>query len=110
MSIEFLPPIDLTLRVHAERRRRHRRRSSTGSTPTRCAAGLPSGALDHIMFPADPVAAAPAILDDARAASSRLDPGSIVIGPMVEIGWGRPVSFLTAQLGVILSACPTRRS
>ena len=61
------------------------------------------------MFPADPVAAAPAILDTLEQVFP-VDQGSIVIGPMIEIGWGRPVSFLTAQLGVILSACPTRRS
>jgi hypothetical protein len=54
------------------------------------------------MFPADPVAAAPAILD-TLAEVFPVENGSIVIGPMVEIGWGRPVSFLTAQLGVILS-------
>ena len=54
------------------------------------------------MFPADPVAAAPAILNTLEQVFP-VDPGSIVIGPMVEVGWGRPVSFLTAQLGVILS-------
>jgi hypothetical protein len=64
-------------------------------------AGLLTGALDHIMFPPDPVAAAPAILSTLERVFPP-EQGAIVIGPMVEIGWGRPVSFLTAQLGVIL--------
>ncbi len=101
MSIGFTPPIDLTFgftlnavggvvgiehRMDAEALR----------------ASLPTGGLDHIMFPPDPVAAAPAILSTLERVFP-VDPGSIVIGPMIEIGWGRPVSFLTAQVGVILS-------
>ncbi len=65
-------------------------------------ARLADGALDHIMFPDDPVAAAPAILDTLTAVFP-VDPGSVVIGPMVEIGWGRPISFLVAQVGVLIS-------
>jgi hypothetical protein len=65
-------------------------------------AGAGAGPLDHVLFPPDPVAAAPAILDTLGQVFP-FAPGSFVIGPMLEIGWGRPVSFLTAQLGVILS-------
>jgi hypothetical protein len=65
-------------------------------------AGVTSGALDAIMFPADPVAAAPHILD-ALESVFPVDQGSIVIGPMIEIGWGRPVSFLSAKVGIIVS-------
>ena len=101
MSIEFLPPLDLTFgftlnAVGGVVGIEHRLDTDA------LRESISSGALDHIMFPADPVAAAPTILSTlehvfppARAA--------VVIGPMVEIGWGRPVSFLTAQLGVILS-------
>ncbi len=63
---------------------------------------LASGALDHILFPEDPVAAASSILDTLEKVFP-VDQGSIVIGPMVEVGWGRPVSFLRAQLGVVIS-------
>lgn len=63
---------------------------------------LASGAIDHLLFPDDPVAAAPTILSTLEAVFP-VDPGSVVIGPMVEIGWGRPISFLVAQLGVVLS-------
>jgi hypothetical protein len=65
-------------------------------------AQVSSGALEHILFPPDPVAAAPTILDtlDQVFPASQ---GSFVIGPMIEIGWGRPVSFITVQIGIILS-------
>jgi hypothetical protein len=101
MSIEFLPPIDLTFgftlnKVGGIVAIEHRLDTDA------LRAGLSTGALDHIMFPPDPVAAAPAILSTLERIFP-LEPGAIVIGPMVEIGWGRPVSFLTAQLGVILS-------
>ncbi|MEO5819723.1 MAG: HEAT repeat domain-containing protein [Vicinamibacteraceae bacterium] len=101
MSVEFLPPIDLTFgftlnAVGGVIGIEHRLDTDA------LRSGISSGALDHIMFPADPVAAAPAILTTLEQIFP-IEQGSIVIGPMVELGWGRPVSFLTAQLGVILS-------
>ena len=101
MSISFLPPIDLSFgftlnAVGGVVGIQHR------VDPDALRAAMADGALDHLMFPADPVAAAPAILSTLQAVFPRSE-GSLVIGPMVEIGWGRPVSFLTAQLGVILS-------
>jgi hypothetical protein len=101
MSVEFLPPIDLSFgftlnAVGGVVGIEHRLDSDA------LRAGMSSGALDHIMFPADPVAAAPAILSRLEQVFP-VDHGSVVIGPMVEVGWGRPVSLLTAQLGVILS-------
>lgn len=101
MSVEFLPPIDLSFgftlnAVGGVVGIEHRLDSD--ALRDRFA----SGALDHILFPPDPVAAAPAILDTLEQVFP-IDHGSVVIGPMVEVGWGRPVSFLSAQLGVILS-------
>lgn len=101
MSIEFLPPIDLSFgftlnAVGGVVGIEHRLDTDA------LRAGISSGALDHVMFPADPVAAAPAILSTLELVFP-VDHGSIVIGPMVELGWGRPVSFLTARIGVILS-------
>lgn len=101
MSIEFTPPIDLTFGFTL---------NAVGGVigighridTDALRASLPTGGLDHIMFPPDPVAAAPAILSTLENVFPT-DPGSIVIGPMIEIGWGRPVSFLTAQVGVLLS-------
>ncbi len=101
MSISFLPPIDLTFgftlnRVGGVVGIEHRLDSDA------LRAGIASGALDHILFPDDPVAAAPAILTTLERVFP-VEGGAIVIGPMIEVGWGRPVSFVTAQLGVILS-------
>lgn len=101
MSIQFLPPIDLTFgftlnAVGGVLGIEHRIDTDA------LRASLPTGGLDHIMFPPDPVAAAPAILTTLEKVFP-MDPGSMVIGPMIEIGWGRPVSFLTAQVGVLLS-------
>ena len=101
MSVEFIPAIDLSFgftlnAVGGVLGIEHRLDTDA------LRATITDGALDHILFPADPVAAAPAILDTLDRVFP-VDPGSIVIGPMVEIGWGRPISFLTAQLGVIFS-------
>ncbi|MFE5909283.1 DUF6603 domain-containing protein [Streptomyces wedmorensis] len=65
------------------------------------AAVVQSGHLEDLLFPADAAAAAPRILTTmgtvfpARA-------GSTVVGPMFRVGWGRPVSFVTADVGVVL--------
>ena len=101
MSLEFLPPIDLSFgftlnAVGGVVGIEHRLDSDA------LRAGIGAGGLDHIMFPADPVAAAPAILSTLEHVFP-VDHGAAVIGPMVEVGWGRPVSFLAAQVGVILS-------
>ena len=101
MSVEFIPAIDLSFgftlnAVGGILGIEHRLDTDA------LRAKISDGALDHIMFPDDPVAAAPAILDTLEQVFP-VDHGSIVIGPMIEIGWGRPISFLTAQLGVILS-------
>jgi hypothetical protein len=101
MSIAFVPPIDLTFgftlnAVGGVVAVEHRLDSDA------LRAGLADGALDHLMFPADPVAAAPVILSMLEHVFP-FERGAAAIGPMVELGWGRPVSFLTAQLGVIVS-------
>ena len=60
------------------------------------------GTLDGLLFPKDPVSAAPQIL---RTLSDSFppDPGSFVVGPMLAIGWGAPVSLVVAKLGVLLA-------
>lgn len=64
------------------------------------AAGVRTGTLDAIMFPADPVANAPRIISDLESvfpvARDRL-----VIGPMVMITWGVP-TILTAELCILI--------
>ena len=64
-------------------------------------ARLHDHAIDHLLFPADPVSAAPQILQTLGAVFPPLR-GGVVVGPMVKLGWGRPVSFVTAALGVVV--------
>lgn len=66
------------------------------------AADLASGAADAILFPPDPVASAPAILQTLRDVFPPQS-GGFVAGPMLELGWGVPISFVTAKVGVVIS-------
>ena len=63
---------------------------------------LRSGVLERLLFPPDPVAAAPAIL---QTLASVFPPsrGGFVVGPMLSLGWGRPVSFVKLDLAVLLA-------
>jgi hypothetical protein len=65
-------------------------------------AGVHDHTTDTVLFPKDPVAAAPTIL---TALAQMFPPQSdaFVAGPMLELGWGSPVSFVTARLGVIIA-------
>src|SRR4029077_16426629 len=58
--------------------------------------------LDLLLFPRDPVQRAPTILDALRAVFPPAA-GGFVVGPMFELGWGTPVSFVTARIGILLS-------
>ncbi len=63
-------------------------------------ARLLDGALDSIMFPENPVANAPRILNDIRAVFPPCQ-GQFVFGAMMKLGWGTP-TVLTLDLGVIV--------
>lgn len=65
------------------------------------AAAVRSGHLDRVLFPDDPAQAAPQILD-TLAAVFRTQRGSAVVGPTFRLGWGRPASFVTADIGLVL--------
>jgi Family of unknown function (DUF6603) len=101
LSIEFLPPIQLSFGftlngvgglLALER--------VVATDPLR--AGIRNHTADVLLFPKDPVAAAPKILS-ALAEDFPREPGGFVVGPIVEIGWGTPVSYVTAKVGVIIS-------
>jgi len=62
--------------------------------------GLSTGALDDVLFPKDPVADAPRIINRLRLifpATARV----LIIGPFLELGWGTP-NLVTVRLGVIM--------
>ena len=60
-----------------------------------------STGLDAILFPEDPVADAPQIVDQLEGLFP-VAPDRYVFGPMVQIGWGTP-ALITAELGVVIS-------
>ena len=59
-----------------------------------------SGSLDTILFPPDPIADAPIIIEEFRSIFPPAD-GSYVFGPIVKIGWGTP-PLIEAELGIII--------
>lgn len=66
------------------------------------ALGLKEGVLDALMFPDDIVTDLPRLLPDLDGYFP-IAPGSFVIGPYVELGWGAPIPLITAQVGVVLA-------
>jgi hypothetical protein len=61
--------------------------------------GLRTGALDSVLFPDDPVANAPRLLADLRAVFP-ISPGSLTLGPVLQLGWGSGI--VTLSLGLVL--------
>jgi hypothetical protein len=64
--------------------------------------GLKDGVVGQLLFPADPVAAAPQILIQLGNIFPQRD-GGFVIGPIAELGWGSQAGFVKARLGIVLS-------
>ncbi|HYT77205.1 MAG TPA: DUF6603 domain-containing protein, partial [Vicinamibacterales bacterium] len=65
-------------------------------------AALRAHNLDHVLFPPDPVANAPAILSDLRAIFPPRS-GRSVFAPMFEIAWGGELELVRAELGIVVS-------
>lgn len=63
--------------------------------------GVIAGDLDHILYPDDPIADAPAILAGIDAWFPEAD-GQTTFGPVVRIGWGTP-TLVTIDLGVFIA-------
>jgi hypothetical protein len=64
-------------------------------------AGLHDGAVGRLLFPSDPVANAPAIIETMTAVFPPR-PGGWVAGPMLQLGWGRPTSYVRLSMAVVL--------
>lgn len=65
-------------------------------------AGLREGAVTSLLFPDDPIMAAPGILNRLGAIFP-VQPGGFVVGPIAELGWGSQAGFLKARVGVVLA-------
>jgi hypothetical protein len=63
---------------------------------------LHDGGLGRLLFPVDPVANAPAIIATLVAVFPHRQSG-VVAGPMLQLGWGRPKSFVTLSVAVIIA-------
>lgn len=64
--------------------------------------GIRDGTAAMLLFPENPIDAAPTILQKLRDAFPP-DPGSFVVGPIAKLGWGSQAGFVVAKLGVVLS-------
>jgi hypothetical protein len=63
--------------------------------------GIRNNAVASLMFPANPIADAPKIFSDL----SRFFPviqNEFLIGPMLELGWGKPTGMITLSVGLII--------
>jgi hypothetical protein len=101
LSVRFAPPIQLSFGFTLNAVGGILAVERTVSTDV-LRAGIHDHTTDTVLFPSDPVAAAPTIL---TALAQMFPPRAqaFVAGPMLELGWGTPVSFVTARLGVIIA-------
>ncbi len=64
--------------------------------------GMQSHFIDRVLFPDDPVAEAPKLLDQVAKVFPPQE-GGFVVGPIIELGWGSQAKIVEAKIGVILS-------
>lgn len=63
--------------------------------------GMQTHFIDKVLFPDDPVAEAPKILDQVAHVFPPYE-GGFVVGPIIELGWGSQAKIVEAKLGIIL--------
>jgi len=64
--------------------------------------GMQTHFIDRVLFPDDPVAEAPKLLDQVGRVFPPYD-GGFVVGPIVELGWGSQAKIVEAKLGLVLA-------
>ncbi|MDQ0576724.1 DUF6603 domain-containing protein [Agromyces albus] len=64
--------------------------------------GMKEHVLDKMLFPDNPVAEAPKLLDNVANVFPPRD-GGFVVGPIVELGWGSQAKFVEMKVGVVLA-------
>ncbi len=101
MSVEFNPGIEiflgLTLNAVGGIFGINRTMDTDALTAT-----VRSGRMSDVMFPHDLAARAVEVI----AAVKQVFPAranQVVVGPMLKLGWGRPVSFVTVSVGVVFT-------
>jgi hypothetical protein len=64
--------------------------------------GIHDGTADTVLFPSNPIEAAPKILDKVREIFPAQE-GNFVVGPIALLGWGSQAGFVVAKVGIVLS-------
>ena len=64
--------------------------------------GMQTHFIDRVLFPDDPIAAAPKLLDQVARVFPPSE-GGFVVGPIIELGWGSQAKIIEAKIGVILA-------
>lgn len=72
------------------------------ASPPALSSALSAGQLDAVLFPDNPVANAPQIINTLRTMFP-VKAGGFIIGPMLELGWSTP-SLVTVRLGLLVEA------
>ena len=72
------------------------------ASPPALSNALSAGQLDAVLFPDNPVANAPQIINALRTMFP-VKAGGFIIGPMLELGWSTP-SLVTVRLGLLVEA------
>jgi len=72
------------------------------ASPPALSQALSAGSLDAVLFPDNPVANAPQIINTLRTVFP-VKAGGFIIGPMLELGWSTP-SLVTVRLGLLIEA------
>ena len=98
MGVRFPTAIELTLRIHLQRRRRHpghqppsrQRRAHRGNEDATSSTGFSS--------PTTRSPRRPKILDQVAHVFPPAD-GGFVVGPIIELGWGSQAKIVEAKLG-----------
>ncbi len=65
-------------------------------------AGMKNHFIDRVLFPDDPMAEAPKLLDQVANVFPYHKDG-FVVGPIVELGWGSQAKIVEAKLGIVLA-------
>ncbi len=72
------------------------------ASPPALSQALSAGQLNAVLFPDNPVANAPQIINTLRTMFP-VKKGGFIIGPMLELGWSTP-SLVTVRLGLLIEA------
>lgn len=72
------------------------------ASPPALSDALSAGQLDAVLFPDNPVANAPQIINTLRPMFP-VKSGGFIVGPMLELGWSTP-SLVTVRLGLLVEA------